>query len=157
MSEASRLDMIDRRILRLVQKDSSLSIGAIADRVGLSSTPCWKRLKKLEQSGIIKSHVALLDPSKLGLGLTAFVMLEVDDFALSHIPNFIKHVMQMEEVMDFYRMAGEVDFMIRVLVPDAAAFEVFYKRLSELIPMKNVTSRLALESIKTETAVPVGC
>ncbi len=140
----------------MVQKDSSLSIGAIADRVGLSSTPCWKRLKKLEQSGVIRSHVALLDPSKLGLGLTAFVMIEVDDLPVLQMAHFIKQVMQMDQVMDFYRMAGEVDFMIRVLVPDATAFDAFYKRLIELVPMKSVTSRFASESIKTETAVPVG-
>ncbi len=156
MNEMSRLDMIDRSILRLVQKDASLSIGAIADRVGLSSTPCWKRLKKLEQSGVIKSHVALLDPSKLGLGLTAFVMLEIDDLAASQIAYFVKQVMQMDEVMDFYRMAGEVDFMIRVLVPDAKAFDAFYKRLIELVAMKSVTSCFASESIKTKTAVPLG-
>lgn len=154
---ASQLDTIDKRILRLVQKDASLPIGVIADRVGLSSTPCWKRLKKLEQRGIIKSHVALLDPSKLGLGLTAFVMLEVEDKGANHIAHFIKQITQMEEVMDCYRMAGGGDFMIRVLVPDTAAFDAFYKHLVELIPMKSVTSRFASESIKTETAVPLGC
>lgn len=149
------MDLIDKRILRLVQKDASLSIGEIANQVGLSQTPCWKRLQKLEQNGVIKRRIALLDPVKLGLGMTVFVTLEVGDHAGPLLAQFTKEIMQMEEVMDFYRMAGDVDYVLRVLVSDAAAFDVFYKRLIELIPLKNVTSRFALESIKTETAVPI--
>jgi Lrp/AsnC family transcriptional regulator len=155
MSEIKNIDMIDKRILRLVQKDASISIGEIANQVGLSQTPCWKRLQKLEQNGIIKRRIALLDPVKLGLGMTVFVSLEIGDHAGPMLTHFTKEVMQMEEVMDFYRLAGDVDFVLRVLVSDAAAFDAFYKRLIELIPLKNVTSRFALESIKAETAVPI--
>ncbi|WP_041778032.1 Lrp/AsnC family transcriptional regulator [Beijerinckia indica] len=149
------MDTIDKRILRLVQKDASLSISEIATQVGLSQTPCWKRLQKLESSGVIKRRIALLDPVKLGLQMTVFVSIEVGDHSEQGLDHFAEEVAQMEEVMDFYRMAGDIDYLLRVVVPDTAAFDAFYKRLIGLVSLKKVTSRIALEGIKTETALPI--
>jgi Lrp/AsnC family transcriptional regulator len=155
MSEPKILDAIDKRILRIIQKDASLSINEIASRVGLSQTPCWKRLQRLEAAGVIKRRIALLDPMKLGLGITVFVTIEVGDHSAAAQKRFAAALAAMEEVMDFYRMAGEVDYLLRVVVPDTAAFDDFYKRLIEIMPLKNVTSRFALENIKSETAFPI--
>ncbi|ACB95677.1 transcriptional regulator, AsnC family [Beijerinckia indica subsp. indica ATCC 9039] len=155
MSEPRLMDTIDKRILRLVQKDASLSISEIATQVGLSQTPCWKRLQKLESSGVIKRRIALLDPVKLGLQMTVFVSIEVGDHSEQGLDHFAEEVAQMEEVMDFYRMAGDIDYLLRVVVPDTAAFDAFYKRLIGLVSLKKVTSRIALEGIKTETALPI--
>nr|WP_041368413.1 Lrp/AsnC family transcriptional regulator [Methylocella silvestris] len=155
MSPPKILDPIDRRILRIVQKDASLSIHEIASRVGLSQTPCWKRLQRLEAAGVIKRRIAILDPIKLGLGITVFVTIEVGDHSGQGLERFATALAAMDEVMDFYRTAGDVDYILRVVVPDTAAFDDFYKRLIALAPLKNVTSRFALENIKSETAFPI--
>jgi Lrp/AsnC family transcriptional regulator len=155
MSEAKLLDAIDKKILRIIQRDASLSISEIAAEVGLSQTPCWKRLRRLETAGVIKRRIALLDPMKLGLGITVFVSIQVEDHAGPALTRFATILAAMDEVMDVYRTAGDVDYILRVVAPDMAAFDAFYKRLIELIPMKNVTSRIALENIKSETAFPI--
>jgi Lrp/AsnC family transcriptional regulator len=155
MTERKSLDAIDKRILRIVQKDASLSICEIATQVGLSQTPCWKRLQRLEASGVIKRRIALLDPAKLGLGITVFVSIQVGDHSGKSLARFASDLAAMEEVMDLYRMAGDVDYVLRVVTPDASTFDNFYKRLIEIIPLKNVTSRFALENIKSETAFPI--
>ena len=155
MSGAKPLDAIDKRILSIVQVNASLAIGEIAHRVGLSQTPCWKRLQRLEQTGYIKRRIALLDGAKLGLGLTAFVSIEVGEHSAETQETFISGVAAMREVLDFYRMAGDIDYMLRVVVPDTAAFDAFYKRLVTLAPLKSVKSRFALEGLKAETALPI--
>jgi Lrp/AsnC family transcriptional regulator len=157
MNEPKAVDAIDKWILRIVQKDASLSIREIATQVGLSQTACWKRLQRLDASGVIKRRIALLDPLKVGLGLTAFVSVQVGDHSGKAIARFAAEIAAMEEVMECYRMAGDVDYGLRVVVPDAAAFDIFYKRLIETIPLKNVTSRFALENVKSETAFPIAC
>lgn len=149
------MDLIDKRILRIVQRDARQSIGQIATQVGLSQTPCWKRLQRLDASGVIKRRIALLDPAKLGLGLTVLVSIEVGDHAGKALARFAAEVAAMDEVMEFYRVAGDVDYFLRVVVPDAAAFDAFYMRLIETMPLKKVTSRFALENIKSETAFPI--
>jgi Lrp/AsnC family transcriptional regulator len=151
------MDLLDKRILRIVQRDARLSIGQIATQVGLSQTPCWKRLQRLDASGVIKRRIALLDPAKLGLGLTVLVSIDVGDHAGKGLARFAAEVAAMDEVMEFYRLAGDVDYFLRVVVPDAAAFDAFYKRLIETMPLKKVTSRFALENIKSETAFPIDC
>jgi Lrp/AsnC family transcriptional regulator len=155
MSEAKVLDQIDRNILRIVQKDASLSIGDIAAQVGLSQTPCWKRLQKLESNGIIRRRIAVLDPIKLGLGMTVFVSLKIGDHSGEALTQFADAVASMDEVMDLYRVAGAVDYILRVVVADTPAFDDFYKRLIALFPLKSVTSHFALENIKAETAFPI--
>jgi Lrp/AsnC family transcriptional regulator len=149
------MDAIDRKILRELQANASISIAELADRVGLSQTPCWKRIQKLEASGVILGRVALLAPEKLGLGLTVFVSIEAPDHSNEWLAKFAAAVAAMPEVMEFYRMAGDVDYMLRVVVADMAAYDSFYKRLIGTIPLKNVTSRFAMERIKSTTAYQV--
>ncbi len=149
------MDATDRKILQIVQTDGSLSIAAIAARVGLSQTPCWKRIQKLEAEGIIRRRIALLDAAKLGLGITVFVTIEVGEHAHDKLDHFARTISAMDEVLDIYRMAGDVDYLLKVVVSDTKSFDAFYKRLIETLPMKKVTSRFALESIKAETALPI--
>lgn len=149
------MDDTDRKILALLQADADVSIAELAKKVGLSQTPCWKRIQKLERDGVITRRVALVAPEKLGLGLTVFVSIETSDHSRAWLDRFAAAVAAMPEVMDFYRMAGDVDYMLRVVVADMAAYDAFYKRLIETIPLKNVTSRFAMERIKATTAYPV--
>ena len=149
------MDAIDRKILGVVQQDASLSVAEIGQRVGLSSTPCWKRLQRLEADGVIMRRVALIDPDKLGLGITVFVSIETGDHSQDWLKRFAETVGAMPEVMEFYRMAGDVDYMLRVVVPDIAGYDGFYKRLIAAVPLKNVTSRFAMEKIKSTTALPI--
>lgn len=150
-----RMDAIDRKILAVVQQDVSLSVAEIGQRVGLSSTPCWKRLQRLEADGIITRRVALVDPDKIGLGITVFVSIETGDHSQEWLKRFAEVVSAWPEVMEFYRMAGDVDYMLRVMVPDIAGYDTFYKKLIATVPLKNVTSRFAMERIKSTTALPL--
>ena len=149
------MDAIDRKILTEVQSDASLSVAEIGSRVGLSSTPCWKRLQRLEADGVITRRVALVDPDKIGLGITVFVSVETGDHSEDWLQQFAETIGAMPEVMEFYRMAGDVDYMLRVVVPDIAGYDTFYKKLISTVPLKNVTSRFAMERIKSTTALPV--
>jgi Lrp/AsnC family transcriptional regulator len=149
------MDAIDRKILAVVQQDASLSVAEIGQRVGLSSTPCWKRLQRLEAEGVIIGRVALVNPDKVGLGITVFVSIETGDHSQDWLKRFAEVVTAMPEVMEFYRMAGDVDYMLRVVVPDIAGYDAFYKRLIAAVPLKNVTSRFAMERIKSTTVLPI--
>ena len=155
MTEIQRMDAIDRKILAVVQEDASLSVAEIGQRVGLSSTPCWKRLQKLEAEGVITGRVALIDPEKIGLGITVFVSVETGDHSQDWLTKFADLVSAMPEVMELYRMAGDVDYMLRVVVADMQSYDVFYKKLISAVPLKNVTSRFAMEKIKSTTALPI--
>jgi Lrp/AsnC family transcriptional regulator len=150
------MDAIDRKILAVVQEDASLSVAEIGQRVGLSSTPCWKRLQKLEAEGVITGRVALIDPDKIGLGITVFVSIETGDHSQDWLARFAELVSAMPEVMEFYRMAGDVDYMLRVVVRDMQSYDTFYKKLIAAVPLKNVTSRFAMERVKSTTALPIG-
>jgi Lrp/AsnC family transcriptional regulator len=149
------MDAIDKKILTVLQDDAALSVAEIGSRVGLSSTPCWKRIQRLEADGIIQRRVALVDQDRIGLGVTVFVSVETGDHSQEWLGRFAKVVGAMPEVMEFYRMAGDVDYMLRVVVPDIAGYDAFYKRLIASVPLKNVTSRFAMEKIKSTTALPV--
>jgi Lrp/AsnC family transcriptional regulator, cysteine-sensing transcriptional activator len=149
------MDAIDRKILAVVQEDASLSVAEIGQRVGLSSTPCWKRLQRLEADGVIMRRVALIDPEKMGLGITVFVSIETGDHSQDWLKKFAETVGAMPEVMEFYRMAGDVDYMLRVVVHDMQSYDGFYKKLIATVPLKNVTSRFAMERIKSTTALPI--
>ena len=149
------MDATDRKILAVVQEDASLSVAEIGQRVGLSSTPCWKRLQRLEADGVILRRVAIIDPEKIGLGITVFVSIETGDHSQDWLKKFADVVGAMPEVMEFYRMAGDVDYMLRVVVPDIAGYDTFYKKLIATVPLKNVTSRFAMEQIKSTTALPI--
>jgi len=149
------MDAIDRKILSLLQQDASLSVAEIGNRVGLSSTPCWKRIQRLEADGVIEKRVALVDQDKIGLGVTVFVSIETGDHSQEWLARFAETVGSMPEVMEFYRMAGDVDYMLRVVVTDIQGYDAFYKRLIGSVPLKNVTSRFAMEKIKATTALPI--
>jgi len=149
------MDAIDRKILTVVQQDASLSVAEIGQRVGLSSTPCWKRMQRLEADGVITRRVALVDPEKVGLGITVFASIETGDHSQDWLSRFAETVSAMPEVMEFYRMAGDVDYMLRVVVPDMPGYDTFYKKLIATVPLKNVTSRFAMERIKSTTALPI--
>jgi Lrp/AsnC family transcriptional regulator len=149
------MDAIDRKILRVLQEDASLSVAEIGNRVGLSSTPCWKRIQRLEAEGAIQKRVALVDPSKVGLGVTVFVSIETGDHSQEWLSRFAEVVQAMPEVMEFYRMAGDVDYMLRIVTTDIAGYDTFYKKLIGTVPLKNVTSRFAMEKIKSTTMLPI--
>lgn len=149
------MDATDLKILAILQEDSSLPVGEIANRVGLSQTPCWRRIQKLEATGVIRKRVVLLDPQAIGVGLTVFVEIETGDHSKEWLERFASAVMTMPEVMEVHRMAGDVDYLLRIAVADMAAFDLFYKRLIALLPMKNVTSRFAMELVKSTTAYPL--
>jgi Lrp/AsnC family transcriptional regulator len=153
--EVRAMDATDRKILALLQDDASLSVAEIGNRVGLSSTPCWKRIQRLEADGVLTKRVALVDQDKLGLGVTVFVSIETGDHSQDWLDRFAQVVGSMPEVMEFYRMAGDVDYMLRVVVTDIAGYDAFYKRMIAAVPLKNVTSRFAMEKIKSTTALPI--
>lgn len=149
------LDAIDRKILTELQTNADVSMAELSSRVGLSQTPCWKRIQRLEQDGVILKRVALVSPEKIGLGLTVFVSIETGDHSVEWLTQFADFVAAQPEVMEVFRMAGDTDYILRVTVADMAAYDAFYKRLIAGAPLKNVTSRFAMERIKAETAYPV--
>lgn len=149
------LDLIDRKIVAELMRDSTLPVAQIADKVGLSQTPCWKRIQKLEANGVLTGRVALANPSKLGFGLTVFVGIEAPDHSAEWRDAFARAVEGIPEIMEVYRMAGEMDYLIRAAVLDMAAFDALYKRLTNAVPIKNVTSHFAMERMKYTTAYPV--
>ena len=150
------VDATDRKILALLQADASISVAEIATQVNLSQTPAWRRIQKLEDAGEIVRRVALVDPAAIGLGLTVFVEVQTGDHSSDWLQRFAAELDAMAEVMEVYRMAGDVDYLLRVAVADMAAYDAFYRRLIALLPLKNVTSRFAMERVKFTTAYPVG-
>ena len=149
------MDAIDRKIVVLLQEDASLSLAQIAHRVGLSQSPCWKRIQRLEKTGVILKRVALISPESIGVGLSVFVSIETGDHSSAWLSKFAQTVTAMPEVMEFHRMAGDIDYMLRVAVPDMQAYDAFYKRLIDTMPLKNVTSRFSMERVKSTTAYPL--
>ncbi|MDR7344319.1 MAG: Lrp/AsnC family transcriptional regulator [Pantoea sp.] len=150
------LDKIDRKLLALLQKDCTLSLQTLADAVNLTTTPCWKRLKKLEDDGIIRGRVALLNSEKLGLGLTAFMLIKTQQHSREWYQEFVSVVQAQPEVMAFYRMAGEYDYLLRIQVADMKQYDALYKRLVNGVSgLIDVTSSFAMEEIKYTTALPV--
>lgn len=151
----TNLDLIDRKIVAELMQDATLPIGQIADRAGLSQTPCWKRIQKLEATGVLTGRVALADPAKLGLGLTVFVAIEAPDHTADWRETFARVTAALPEIMAVYRMAGEMDYLLQVAVPDMAGFDGFYKKLTDAISIRNVTSHFAMERMKFSTAYPI--
>ena len=149
------LDLIDRKIVAALMGDATLPLTRIADMVGLSQTPCWKRIQKLESAGVLTARVALADPGKLGFGLTVFVGIEAPDHSPEWRDRFAAATATFPEVMEVYRMAGAMDYLLRVAVRDMAAYDGFYRRLTDAVPIKNVTSHFAMERMKFTTAYPV--
>ena len=150
------MDRIDRNILGCLQEDATLPVADIAERVGLSTTPCWRRIQNLEKSGVIRRRVALLDAGKLNCGVTVFVRLRTSQHNYEWLEKFSQAVARMDEVVEFYRMSGEIDYLLRVVVPDIASYDAVYKRLIKAADFADVSSSFALEEIKYTTALPLG-
>ncbi|KJF88531.1 AsnC family transcriptional regulator [Photobacterium phosphoreum] len=150
------LDSVDRTLLRLLQDDATMPLAELAEAVNLTTTPCWKRLKRLEEDGILRQRVALLDPVKLGISFTAFVQIKTSNHSQDWFNHFVSTVTEFPEVMEFYRMAGEYDYMMKVQVADMKAFDNLYKKLvASVSDLTNVTSTFAMEPLKYTTALPV--
>jgi Lrp/AsnC family transcriptional regulator, cysteine-sensing transcriptional activator len=149
------LDDLDRKILQCLQADATVPITELADKVGLSTSPCWRRIQKLEESGVIRGRVALLDPEKLNVGVTVFVSVRTNQHNAEWAAKFCRVVAGIPEVVEFYRMSGQVDYLLRVVVPDIAAYDGVYKRLIEVADLYDVSSSFAMERIKYTTALPV--
>ena len=149
------MDHIDRRILSLLQDDASLSINDIASEVNLSSTPCWNRIRRLELDGVIQKRVALLDPQKAGAGIFVFVSIKTNSHTQEWFEQFVATVEDMPEVLGFYRLAGDVDYLMKVVVPDITSYNDFYVRLIDRLPLSNVTAGFVMEEIKHTTALPL--
>ena len=149
------MDRTDRKLLALLQEDCTLSIAQLAEQVSLSATPCWKRIQRLEATGVIERRVALVNPEQVGLGLTVFVAIEAGDHSPAWLERFAAAVADMPEVMEAHRMAGDVDYMLRVVTSDLRAYDAFYKRLIAAVSPKNVSSRMSMERVKATTALPL--
>ncbi|TJZ91828.1 Lrp/AsnC family transcriptional regulator [Paracoccus gahaiensis] len=149
------LDLIDRKIVASLMEDATTPIARIADKVGLSQTPCWKRIQKLEAAGVLTRRVALADPAKLGFGLTVFVGIEAADHGTDWREAFARALDALPEVMEAWRMAGDIDYLLRVVVPDMAAFTRVYKALTDAVAIRNVTSHFAIDTLRHTTAYPV--
>jgi Lrp/AsnC family transcriptional regulator len=150
-----QLDRTDRKILAIMQEDSSLAVADVAERVGLSQTPCWRRIQRLRADGVIARTVSLVHPEAVGLGLTVFITIEALDHSPDWLDRFTSAVSAMPQVMEVHRMAGDIDYLLRVAVADMAAFDAFYRDLIKAVPLKNVSSHFAMERVKATTAYPI--
>lgn len=148
-------DPIDRRLLALLQEDSSPSISELADRVGLSKNPCWRRIRRLEEDGVIRRRVALLDPDRLNCGLTAFIAVRTDQHNPAWSETFAKAVQDIPEIVGAFRMTGDTDYLLHVVVPDMKAFDALYQRLIARIELSDVSSSFVMEELKQTTALPL--
>ena len=142
------LDRLDRAILRLLSVDASLSLAEVAEKVGLSATPCWKRIRRMEQDGVILRRVAVLDPAKIGVPVSVMVTIETQDHSAEWLGSFAAMIATMPEIVDAWRMSGDVDYLLHVVVADISAYDEFYRRLIASVSLRNVTSRFAMERIK---------
>jgi Lrp/AsnC family transcriptional regulator len=149
------MDATDRKILALLQTNAALPIAEIANRVGLSQTPCWKRIQKMEQSGVIKGRVAILDGKKLSLGLTVFVIIRTNQHDDAWLQKFARAVREMPEITAIWRMAGDIDYLLRVVVKDMESYDAFYKRLIKRVALSDVSSTFVMEEIKYTTSLPL--
>lgn len=149
------LDSIDRRLLALLQVDASLSISDLADRVGLSKNPCWRRIRRLEEDGVICRRVTLLDPERLNCGLTAFIAVRTDRHNPAWSETFSKAVADIPEIVGAFRMTGDTDYLLHAVVPDMKAFDALYQRLIARIDLTDVSSSFVMEDIKRTTALPL--
>jgi Lrp/AsnC family transcriptional regulator len=149
------MDAIDRKILEILQLDAETPVAAIAERVHLSVTPCWRRIQKLRDAGVIRKQVALCDPAKLNVGVTVFVSLRTNQHSQAWLEKFAKGVKEIPEVVELYRMSGDVDYLLRVVVPDIGGYDSVYKKLIKVADLYDVSSSFAMEQMKYTTALPL--
>src|SRR5271166_4031402 len=148
MAAEKDIDRLDREILRLISVDASLSLADIAAKVGLTPTPCWKRIRRMEQDGVIQRRIAILDADKVGLPVSVFVAVETADHSSEWLGRFAKVIQELPEIVDAWRMSGDVDYLLHVVVADIASYDRFYRKLIAAVPLRNVTSRFAMERMK---------
>jgi Lrp/AsnC family transcriptional regulator len=149
------LDEFDRRILAALQADAAIPVARLAEQVGLSATPCWRRVQKLEQAGFIRKRVALLDREKLNVGVTVFIAIRTSQHNAAWLERLRSALADIPEVLDFYRMSGEIDYLIRAVVPNIQTYDAVYQRLISRIDLTDVTSMFAMEEIKSTTEIPL--
>lgn len=154
--EQMTIDLKDKRILNLLQKDATISVSEIAEQVGLSRTPCWRRIQELERRGFIRKRVALLDPGKLGTPVTVFIAVKTNQHNARWLEQFREAVNQIPEIVEAYRLSGDMDYLLRVLAPSIEGFDRIYRRLIELVDFSDVSSSFSMEQLKYTTEVPVG-
>jgi len=150
-----KLDAIDRKLLQLLQADATVQVADLAAQVGLSQTPCWRRVQRLKESGVITGNVMLVSREKVNVGVTVFVSVRTSTHTQAWFDRFHAAVQAIEEVVEFYRMSGEVDYLLRVVVPDIAAYDKVYKRLIADTQLSDVSSSFAMEELKFTTALPL--
>ena len=155
MSSAAQLDGIDLRILGVLQEDASLSIHEVAEQVHLSQNACWRRIKRLDEEGVIRRRVALLDADKLGVGVTVFVSVRTSEHSETWLSDFAAAVRDMPEVVELHRMTGDIDYLIKLRVHDIADYDGVYKRLIRSVKLSDVSSAFVMEEIKQTTALPL--
>jgi Lrp/AsnC family transcriptional regulator len=149
------MDAVDKEILRLLQQDASLPVREIAKQVHLSTAPCWKRIRRLEESGVIRGRVALLDPKKVGADVTVFVLIKTDQHSKQWLDTFAATVRALPQVQEVYRLSGDIDYLLKVVVSSIEAYDQFYKELISRVELSNVSSSFAMERIKNATALPI--
>jgi Lrp/AsnC family transcriptional regulator len=149
------MDKFDRAILEILQDDCTLAIGALAERIGLGTTACWRRIQKLEEEGILRKRVALLDRSKLNIGVTVFVSIKTNQHSAEWLQTFHARVAEIVEVVELYRMAGDTDYLLKMAVPDIAGYDAVYKQLIQIPGLSDISSSFAMEQIKYTTAMPL--
>ena len=151
----NELDKFDYAILDALQADATLSIAALSEKVGLSSTPCWKRLKRLEEDGIIETRVAIVNRKKVGLPVTVFVSISTTAHDEQWLKKFAAAVIALPEVMEFHRMSGDIDYLLKVATTDIDGYDRFYKKLIKTAQLSGVSSAFSMEQIKFTTALPL--
>lgn len=152
---AEALDDLDRNILALLQEDASLALEEIARRVGASKTPVWNRIRKMKEKGVIRAEVAIADPEKVGLESCFFVLIRTSQHDAEWLDRFLRAVRARPEVLEAHRLAGDIDYILKVRVANARAYDAFYQALIKEVPIFNVTSTLSMEEIKNTTALPL--
>lgn len=149
------MDNYDKAILRILQDDAATPLVEIAAKVKLSTTPCWRRIEKMKKGGVIRKQVALLDPQKLNLGATVFVAVRTNQHNAAWLDRFAKGVKEIPEVVEIYRMSGEVDYLLKIVVPDIAGYDAVYKKLIKVVDLYDVSSSFAMEQMKFTTSLPL--
>ena len=151
----TELDEADKKLLRLVQEDASLSLDEIARRTAMSTNTAWRRLKRLEDEGVLLRRVALVDPARVGAGVTVFVAVRTNDHSDEWLEGFARAVRTIPEVVEFYRMAGETDYLLKLAVASIADYDRVYRKLIRSARLHDVSSTFAMETIKYTTALPI--
>jgi Lrp/AsnC family transcriptional regulator len=149
------MDATDRKLLDILQHDAGLSLDDLSARVALSRNACWRRVKRLEDDGVIKARVTLLDASRINVGLTAFIALRTTEHSAKWLDQFSKAVRDLPEIVGVYRMTGDVDYLLQAVIPDVAAYDRLYKRLIGKITLADVSSSFVMEEIKSTTVLPL--